>query len=100
MQVCPQDSTTNVFDGLEQMVVVVPVDAKKHETEQIAHGRRQKGLQGRPSRLVWWPKLDHHYGDDDGDDAIAKGFKASLGHQPLTYVPTSSPLTARSSEPV
>jgi hypothetical protein len=34
MQICPQDATVNVFDHLEEVMVVVPVDAEKDKTNR------------------------------------------------------------------
>src|SRR5215472_13163850 len=40
MQVRPQDETVHAMRGLEQMVVVVPVDADEHEAQHVAQEHR------------------------------------------------------------
>src|SRR5436305_648510 len=79
-QVGPQDVAVHPLDGVQQVVVVVPVDADEGEAEQVAqeHGdQRPERGQVRPR---WYLELQHHDGDDDGDHAVAERFETPLAH--------------------
>ena len=46
MQVCPEDATIDLPDGLEEMVVVIPINGEKDEAESVAEEGRDKGTEG------------------------------------------------------
>jgi len=74
MQVRPQDAPIHVLNRLQQMVVVVPVDAYKNKTEQINQQGRDQGPQSAPVRSMRDLDFQHHDRDYDGDHAIAECF--------------------------
>ncbi len=78
VQVRPQNAATNGSDGLEQMVMIVPVDAHVHEAEHVAHEDRAKALQVLEARSVGRNEFQDHDRDDDRDDAVAERLEAAL----------------------
>lgn len=85
VQVGPQDAAGHPVDGVQHVVVVVPVDADVHETEEIAEEYRQHRHKGGEFGAVGHLHLQNHDGDDDGDHAVAKGFQSVLFHRALLY---------------
>jgi hypothetical protein len=87
VQIGPQDRTAHTRAGLEQVVVVVPVDAEIHETQHVAQEHRQQAGEvgkARTRRLVMAVRnlhLEHHDGDDDGEHAIAERFESTFVHE-------------------
>ena len=81
VQVGPQDPAVDVAGRVQQVVVVVPVDAQVHEAQHVAQEERRERTQRIEVGPVRDPQLEHHDRDDDGDDAVAEGFHASLGHR-------------------
>jgi hypothetical protein len=62
------------------MMMIVPVDADVDETQNVAEENRKNGakhIKGRPVRDF---QLEHHNGDDDGQNAIAESFHTILPH--------------------
>ena len=64
-------------------MVVVPINADVDEAQHVAEGHGQQGYQVRKLRPVRHLDLQHHDGEDDGQDAIAEGFESSLVHTVL-----------------
>src|ERR1700752_3853703 len=68
---------------MQQVMVVVPVDADVSEAEHVTQEHRQE----RPNRVqrvaVRRPEFQHHDRDDDGDDAIAERLETAFGHAPI-----------------
>src|ERR1041385_8898182 len=63
-------------------MVVVPVDANVDETEHIAEEFRQDRQEvGELRALRGRFQLEHHYGDDDREHAIAECFEPALAHE-------------------
>lgn len=53
----PEDRTSDSLYGLEHVVVVVPVDTKKDETEDVAANGREEGGEVGESESVGGPEL-------------------------------------------
>src|ERR1700752_264765 len=85
MEVGPQDAPVHFPDGMEHMMVIVPVDADKKETEQILTERRHDACEGGPVRTTRDRQFEHHDGDNDGDDAITECLHAALCHSSCTF---------------
>jgi hypothetical protein len=47
MQIRPQDATRNMLRRLQEVMMVVPVDADVNEAQDIAEENRKEWLQGR-----------------------------------------------------
>src|SRR5450631_3901672 len=80
MQVCPEDAAGHFVDGVEHVVVVVPVDADVDEAEDVAEHYRQDRLQGGKIAAGGHFHLQDHDGDDDGQHAVAEGFQSVCSH--------------------
>jgi hypothetical protein len=69
----------------KQIVVIDPVDCHEYEADEIDRERGPKPQErcrlGRLRRL----QLEHHDGDDYGDDSVREGFKAAHGKAPLGF---------------
>ena len=82
VQVRPQDAAGDVFGGVEQVMMVVPVDAEINEAQHVAQEHRQQRFQARRGRRrVRHFHLQHHDGDDDGEHAVAERFQPVLFHE-------------------
>jgi len=57
-------------------VVVDPVDGGEGEGEEIEEQRGDDGAEAGRAVCVGNLELEHHDGDDDGDDAVGEGFEA------------------------
>ena len=80
MEVRPEDAAADAFGGLEEVVMVVPVDADVDETEDVAEKDGQERFQGGEVGGVRDFQFQHHDGDDDGEDAVAEGFEPGGFH--------------------
>src|SRR5436853_5976416 len=83
MQIRPQDTTIDMLDRLEQVMVVGPVDADKNKTQHIAQKYRHQREQPSQIGLVRHLQFKHHDGDKDRDHAVAERFQSSLVHSNL-----------------
>src|SRR6266850_6250095 len=75
-------------------MMVVPINAQKYETKQVAQKHGNQWNQGGGICFVRCSQFHHHNGDDDGNHTIAKCFHASLSHWlifiidiPIVYPP-------------
>lgn len=69
-----------MFCRMQHMVMVVPINTEIHETHRIREENRQHRLQTDPACILWCTQLEHHDGDNDGDDTVAECFKAIALH--------------------
>src|SRR6267143_1168104 len=74
------------------MMVIVPVNTDKYETQQIREKRGRGGHQCRGRGARWRLHLEHHDRDDDGNDSVAERFKTSFTH---LWVPPAAPMAKR-----
>jgi hypothetical protein len=83
MQIRPQDATRNMLRRLQEVMMVVPVDANVNEAQDIAEENRKEWLQGRKTGSFWRLHFQHHDRDDDGENPVTKSLHAALGHSSL-----------------
>ncbi|VFU09879.1 protein of unknown function [Methylocella tundrae] len=79
-QIGPEGAAVHAFDRLHQMMMVVPVKTDIDVAEDIGEEYRQARRERREIMARRNLQFQHHDGDDDGDDAIGKGFHPALGH--------------------
>ena len=70
---------------VQQVVMIVPVDADEHEAQHIRQEHRHQRRERRDIGPVRHLHLQHHDRDDDGDHAIAERFQPSLAHSMLSH---------------
>ncbi len=74
-----EDARVSLFDAADEMVVVDPVDGGEGEGEEIDKEGGKDGAQASEAVSVGDFELEHHDGDDDGDDAVGEGFETRGG---------------------
>jgi hypothetical protein len=86
----PQDRAIYLLYGVEQMVVIVPINADIDKAEYVANKYRDQGIQG--SKLIAMRHLhfQYHDGNDDGNYTIAERFQSIFPHQRLPLGPCLS----------
>src|SRR4029077_14929775 len=67
-------------DRVNHVMMVVPVDRQIDEAQKVAEKDRKQRLNGSPVGAVRNLQLQHHDGDDDGDDAVAERRQSFLRH--------------------
>src|SRR5688500_11117998 len=80
MQVRPQDSSADPLGRVQEVMMIVPIDAKVNEAEDVAEKHGQQRLQGGERRAVRHFQFQHHDGDDNRQHAIAERFESAFGH--------------------
>src|SRR4029077_191512 len=100
MQIRPQDATGNMLRRLQEVMMVVPVDADVNEAQDIAEENRKEWLQGCKTGSSRSLHFQHHDGDDDGEYPVTKSLHATLGHPSYSFfglrVKREQPVTGRS----
>ena len=61
----------------------------KCEGDEIEAQRGENGAEARNAVLVGDLELEHHDGDDDGDDSVGEGFEAGWGEDVMGHVDLS-----------
>jgi hypothetical protein len=84
VQVRPEDPAVDAGGGVQQVVMVVPVDPEVREGQHVGQERRQERPEGFEVRSVRNLQLEHHDRDEDRDHAVAEGLEAPLGHRGAT----------------
>ena len=82
-EVGPEDAVGDVLEVVDEVVVVDPVDAGLDEAEEIDGEEREEGVEAVEVGDVFGGdvELEHHDGDDDGDDSVGEGFEAAGGER-------------------
>src|ERR1700739_2951664 len=82
VEISPEDRSGNTFRRVQEVVMIVPVDADVNETEDVTQedgNHRPKRFKRRPGRH---PEVQDHDRYDDREDAVAEGFETALVHLP------------------
>ena len=80
MEVRPEDAAGDMFGGVEEVMVIVPVNGDVDEAEDVTQKDGEERLQLGEAGAVRDFQFQHHDGDDDGDDAVAEGFEPGGFH--------------------
>src|SRR6516164_5540833 len=70
---------------MQQVMVVVPVDADINETQDVAEEDRQYGQQVVRAVAVRHFHFQHHDRDDDRDHAVTESLQSSRPHLPSLF---------------
>jgi hypothetical protein len=74
-----EDTLVGLFGSVDEVVMVYPVNADKSEGNEIETQRGENGTKAGEAFLLGNFELEHHDGDDDGDDSVGEGFEAGWG---------------------
>ena len=77
-QVGVEDQLVGLFGAVDEVVMIDPVDADEGKGDEIEAQRGENGAEAGEAVLVGDLQLEHHDGDDDGDDSVGEGFEAGL----------------------
>src|SRR5437667_4375715 len=80
MKVGPQNPAADLLRGLEQMMVVVPINAEVNEAQHVAQQYWQHWFQCSEFNRMRHLQFQHHDRDDDGKDAVAESFQQGCFH--------------------
>jgi hypothetical protein len=72
-----EDEVVGLLGAMDEMVMVDPVDRGEGERDEIEAQCGENGAQTGEAVLVGDLELEHHDGDDDGDDSIGEGLEAA-----------------------
>src|SRR5258708_6648087 len=86
-----EDALVGLFGAVDEVVMVDPIDPYKGEGDEIEAEGGENGAKAREAVLLRDFELEHHDGDDDGDDSVVEGFEAIwggdlAGHWRLRYL--------------
>ena len=71
-----EDAIVGFFGAVDEMMVIDPVDADEGKGDEIEAEGGENGAKAGEAVLVGDLELEHHDGDDDGDDSVGEGFEA------------------------
>src|SRR5450631_1564114 len=80
MQIGPQRPAVDVLNGMQHVMMIVPVDAHVDEADHVAQEYRDERHERRQVGAMRRLQLQHHDGDDDRDHAIAECFESPFTH--------------------
>src|SRR6266550_5630047 len=89
MQICPEDTPIYVCNGMQQVMMIVPVNSQKYETKYVTQKYRDQWSKRSQVGSMRCLQLEHHDSDDDRDHPIAECFHSVLGHW---FLPSSHDL--------
>jgi hypothetical protein len=74
-----EDELVGLFGAVDEVVVIDPINRSESKGDEIEAQRRENCAKAGEAVLVGNFELEHHDGDDDGDDSVGEGFEASWG---------------------
>lgn len=77
----PKCFSIYLLDYLERVMVIVPVNREKYETQYIRHKDMSHLIEGSPLSIVRSLEFEYHDRDDDGYDGISIGKKSFFCHK-------------------
>jgi hypothetical protein len=69
-----------MFNCLQEMMVIAPIDAEENKTQNITQEHRRKRQKDAYIGALRYSQFEHHNSDNDGDNPIAECFHAPFGH--------------------
>ncbi len=69
-----EDGLVGLLGAVDEMVMVYPVDGGEGEGESVDGEGGEDGAESGEAGLMGDVELEHHDGDDDGDDSVGEGF--------------------------
>src|SRR5204863_7605917 len=79
-QVGPQHAAADLAGGVQEVMVVVPVDPEIDKTQRVQADGRQNLEQPGHVGAVGCVQLEHHDGNENRDHGVTEGFQPGLGH--------------------
>ena len=80
MKIGPENPAADLLSRLEQVMVIVPIDADVNETQDVAQQYRQDRFQRRKFNRMRYLQFQHHNCDDDGKNTVTEGFQPGCFH--------------------
>jgi hypothetical protein len=74
-----EDTLVSLFGAVDEVVMVDPVNANESKGDEIEAEGGENGAEAGETVLVGNLELEHHNGDDDGDDSVGECFEAGWG---------------------
>jgi hypothetical protein len=68
------------LSGVQQVVMIVPINAEVNKAEDVTEKHGQQRLQGGESGAMRHFQFQHHDGDDNCQHAVAECFESAFGH--------------------
>src|SRR5207253_4352847 len=75
-----QNAATDLVCGLEQMMMIIPIDAEINEAKHVTQQYRQHWFQRGKVDGMRHLQFQHHDCDDDGKDSVAERFETACFH--------------------
>src|SRR4029077_10318321 len=76
----PHDGAVDASAGVQQVMMVVPVNSDKNKTQDVAQEDRQQASKRLPIGAMRHLQLQNHDRDDDSDHAVAECIQSFLVH--------------------
>src|ERR1700730_13540851 len=72
----PEQASIGAASGVQHVMMIHPHDGDDEKAQEIAEKLRENAAQRDERSVARNPELQHHDGDDDGDDAVTESFEA------------------------
>ena len=78
-QIGVEDAAIDLFNAMDEEMVIDPIDAGEGEGEDVDEEDGKDGMDAGDAVRMRDLELEHHDGDDDGEDAVREGLEAGRG---------------------
>jgi len=92
VQISPENLAIDMLYGMEEMVVVIPVDSNVDKAQDIAQEYGVKLQQCLRGRLMGSLQFKYNDGYDHGNHAITKCLNAPFAHASSRSTPKANPV--------